>query len=121
MDSHPNFAYSTVSVAPSPASSGTSLTVATGDGALFATQPFNAVVWPTSVQPLTSNAEIIRITGRASDVLTITRAQEGTSARTIVVGDQIAVVLTKKVLTDIEDLLDNHSDVNLIIHMQTFA
>ncbi len=103
MDAHPNFVYSTVATAPSPATSGTSLVVATGDGALFVSVPFNAVIWPTGVQPLSSNAEIVRITGRSSDTLTIARTQEGTAARTVVVGDQIAVVASQTVFRDIEN------------------
>ena len=102
MDTHPNFAYSTVATAPSPASSGTSLVVASGDGALFADFPFNATIWPADEQPTDDNAEIVRITGRSTDTLTIERAAEGTVARTVVVGDQIAVTITKKVFTDVE-------------------
>jgi hypothetical protein len=102
MDAHKNFAYSTVAVAPSPASSGTSLTVATGDGALFPATPFNATVWPTAAMPLATNAEVVRVTNIAGDVLTITRAQESSSARTVVIGDQIAATITAKTLTDVE-------------------
>lgn len=101
-DAHKNFAYSTVATAPSPATSGTSLVVASGDGAKFPAVSFNATVWPANAQPTTANAEIVRVTGRSTDTLTITRAQESTSARTIVVGDQIAATITAKSLTDIE-------------------
>jgi hypothetical protein len=101
-DAHKNFAYSTVAVAPSPAISGTSLTVATGEGAKFPAVPFNATVWPVSAIPLTTNAEIVRVTNIAGDVLTITRAQESTSARTVLIGDQIAATITVKTLTDVE-------------------
>ena len=101
-DVHKNFAYGTVATAPSPATSGTSLVVTAGQGALFPTPPFNATVWPTAVQPLSTNAEIIRVTGIATDTLTIVRAQEGSSARTVVIGDQIAATITNKSLTDIE-------------------
>jgi microcystin-dependent protein len=101
-DAKKNFAYSVVATAPSPAASGTSLVVATGDGTKFPATPFNAVVWPTGVQPTTANAEIVRVTNKATDTLTITRAQEGTAARTILVNDQIAVNITAKTLTDIE-------------------
>jgi hypothetical protein len=101
-DAHANFAYSTVATAPSPATSGTSLVVASGQGALFPTPPFNATVWPTGAQPLSTNAEIVRVTNISTDTLTITRTQEGTSARTIVVGDQIAASITAKTFTDIE-------------------
>lgn len=103
-DAHANLAYSTVLTAPSPATSGTSLVVQSGDGAKFPAVPFNATVWPISQQPTTTNAEIVRVTNISTDTLTITRTQESTSARTIGVGDQIAATITKKTLTDIETL-----------------
>jgi parallel beta-helix repeat protein len=98
-DAHKNFAYSTVATAPSPASSGTSLVVAAGEGALFPAVPFNATVWPTGTNPLSTNAEIVRVTNIATDTLTITRAQESSGARTVVVGDQIAATITAQTLT----------------------
>lgn len=102
-DAHKNFAYSTVATAPSPAASGTSLVVASGQGALFPAVPFNATIWPTGVQPTAANAEIVRVTNISTDTFTITRTQEGSSARTVVVGDQIAATITAKTLTDIEN------------------
>lgn len=88
-----NFTYSTVAVAPSPATSGTSLTVSSGEGALFvAGRP--AVIYPSGEAPLSTNAEIVTVSNVVGDVLTIVREQESTSARTVIVGDQIAQVLT---------------------------
>lgn len=104
-DQHSNFAYSTVATAPSPAPSGTTLTVATGDGALFPLAPFNVTVWPGpgGVQPTSVNAEIVRVTSKgAGDNWTISRTQESTSARSIVVGDQISATLTARTLADAE-------------------
>ena len=101
-DAHKNFAYSTVATAPSPATTGTSLVFAAGGGALMPAPPFNMTVWPVSAQPLASNAEIIRVTDIATDTATIVREQEGTTARTIVVGDQIAATITQKTLNDVE-------------------
>jgi hypothetical protein len=101
-DGHRNFSKSTIAVAPSPANSGTTLDVASGEGALFPVVPFNATVWPAGVNATASNAEIIRVTNIAGDTLTIVRAQETTSARSILVGDQIANTITSKVITDIE-------------------
>lgn len=102
-DPHVNFAYSTVLTAPSPATSGTSLVVQSGDGAAFGTAfSFNATVWPAGVAPTKANSEIVRVTAISTDTFTITRQQEGTSARTIVVGDQIAATVTAKTLTDVE-------------------
>jgi len=102
VDLHKNFAYSLVATAPVPATSGTSLIVTAADGVKFPTPPFNCTVWATGAQPLTTNAEIIRVTGISTDTFTIVRAQEGTTARTVVVGDQIAATITNKTLTDIE-------------------
>jgi hypothetical protein len=104
-DAHSNLAISQVATAPSPPTSGTSLTVTTGQGALFPTPPFNCTVWPSGVIPTTVNAEIIRVTAVATDTFTITRAQEGTSAVSIAVGYQIANTVTKKVVTDIENAI----------------
>ncbi len=114
-DPHFNFAYSTVATAPSPATSGTSLVLSTGDGVLFPAPGtdghFNLTIWPTGVAPTKANAEIVRVTARSTDTLTITRTQEGTSARTIVVGDQVALTITAKVITDIEASSTNPSVV----------
>jgi hypothetical protein len=101
-DAHKNFASSLVATAPSPASSGTSLVVTAADGAKFPAVPFNATIWPASAQPTTANAEIVRVTGISTDTFTITRAQESSSARTVVIGDQIAATITAKTLTDVE-------------------
>lgn len=105
-DSHKNFAYATVATAPSPASSGPTLVVAAGTGTRFPTPPFNVVVWPTGVQPLSANAEILRVTGVSTDTLTISRSQEGTSPRSIVAGDQISANITAKIIMDIENTID---------------
>lgn len=101
-DAHKNFAYSLVATAPSPATTGTSLIVTAGQGSLFPAPPFNVTIWPTSTQPLTTNAEIVTVTGIATDTLTIVRTQEGTAARSVVVGDQIAATITAKTLSDAE-------------------
>jgi len=79
-----NFAQSLVATAPSPATSGTSLVVSTGDGALFSNG--YCVAWPPNVQPTKANAEIVLITGVSTDTITMTRAQEGTTAQSIAVG-----------------------------------
>ena len=102
---HKNFAYSLVATQPSPQASGTSLIVTAGQGALFPAVPFNATVWPASTQPLSTNAEIVTVTVVATDTFTIVRQMEGTSARTIGVGDQIAATITAGTLRDVEQEL----------------
>lgn len=101
-DAHKNFAYSTVLTAPSPATSGVSLVLQSGDGAKMPATPFNATVWPTGAQPTTANAEIVTVTGVATDTLTIVRQAEGTAARSIVVGDQFAATITQQTLNETE-------------------
>lgn len=104
-DAHKNFAASLVATAPSPAASGTSLVVTAADGAKFPNVPFNTMIWPAGVQPTTANAEIVRVIAISTDTFTIVRQQEGTSARTIIVGDQIDAGITAKTLTDAENPL----------------
>lgn len=99
---HKNLAISTVATAPTPAASGTTLTVATGDGTRFPTAPFQVTIWPAAATPTPGNAEVATCSGVAGDVLTLTRAQEGTTARTVIVGDQVIASITAKTITDIE-------------------
>lgn len=113
MDPFKNFAYGTVLTAPSPATSGTSLVLGSGQGARFPLPStdgaFNVVLCPVATQPLASNAEIVRVSARSTDTLTIARTQEGTSARTVVVGDQVFLAPTAKVFSDYKALLRNQA------------
>lgn len=108
MDAHKNFAITTVAAAPSPADTGTSLTVKAGESPRLPATPFNAVAWPETARPDPVNAEVVRVTNRSGDDLTITRAQEGSTARLIQVGDKFVAPITAKTLTDIETALDGH-------------
>lgn len=93
-----NLAVSAVATAPSPASSGTSLVVTTGEGARFpdpaTVGPYPVTVWAAGALATPANAEIVTVTAKATNTLTITRAQEGTTARTVVVGDVVAMTIT---------------------------
>lgn len=108
-DAHKNLAVSLVATAPVTPTAGTSLAVTATQGARFGTPPFNATVCPAGTAPDPSNGEIIRITAGppGSDTFTIVRAQEGTTARSIVVGDQIFADVSAKVFTDIETPLQS--------------
>ena len=121
-DAHSNGAYSTILTAPSPATSGTSLVVQSADGTRFPAVPFNATVWPAGAQPLFANganAEIVRVTAVSTDTFTITRTQEGSSARSIVVGDQIVASITAKTLTDIETPFPNGAWISTFVPVIT--
>ncbi len=107
LDSIANFVYGFVATPPSPPTSGTTLGLATGTGSLFPPAPFNYTIWPTGTGALLSNAEIVRVLAFSGDTITsMLRAQEGTTARTILVGDQSALTVTVKIINDIEDLID---------------
>lgn len=112
-DNRGNFLETTVATAPAPATSGTTITL-TAD--LGVAAPFNAVVCPAGVNPTAANAEIIRCTARTgASWTTIVRAQEGSSARTIVVGDRIFISPTKKVFDDIETATVNASPTVTVV------
>lgn len=67
-------AYSTVATAPSPATSGTTLVLHSGDGSKFPPDPFVAIVWPNGVEPTSANAEILTVANRSGDTLTLNRS-----------------------------------------------
>jgi hypothetical protein len=94
-------AHSTVATPPSPATTGTSLIVAAGTGSNFPALPFSAEIWPAGADQMTSTGavagEMVRVTARAGDTLTIQRGQEGTTKRSVIVGDQIAAERPQKV------------------------
>jgi len=101
-DAHKNLAITAVATAPSPPTSGLSLVVTAGEAARFPAPPFNATVWPASAIPTPVNAEVVRVTAITTNTLTIVRAQEGSVARAITVGDLIAATVTAKTITDLE-------------------
>ena len=105
-----NLAVTSVATAPSPATSGTTLVVTAGHGARFpdpaADGSFPLVVWPVGAQPDPGNAEVALCTARSSDTLTITRAQEGSSARTVVIGDQVMLAVTAAVWAETRTNID---------------
>lgn len=76
-----NFAKATLKTGIS--ASATSITVTTGGGSNFPAVPFNAVVWNSTDYSDPSDdpdVEVVRVTARSGDVLTVTRAQESTAA-----------------------------------------
>jgi hypothetical protein len=114
LDSTKNFAKSTL--ASGIAAGATSLSVGSGDGAKFpapATEgSFNIVVWNKTDYSDPSDdpeKEIIRVTARSTDVMTITKAQEGTAdSAHDTVGKTYGVMLavTSKMINDINSWMD---------------
>jgi hypothetical protein len=81
IDAAKNFAKVTVSTGYD--ASATSIALTAGHGLKLPTAPFNAVWWNSTDYSDPSDdpdVEIVRVTNVATDTLTVTRAQEGTSA-----------------------------------------
>lgn len=94
-------ATSTVQTAPSPATSGTSLTVQTGHGSRFGDTmfvPFYLVAHPENELPTEDNAEFLKVTSRSGDTFTIERgAPIGSvmpSAKSISAGWRVSIPVT---------------------------
>lgn len=110
-----NFAYTTVATAPSPASSGTTLVVASGEGARFPNTSggtYVCVIKAAGVPATPDNAEVVLVTSHdpANDNFTITRTQESSDARTVVVGDEFYLSPTDGVWDQI-DVLTTKGDL----------
>lgn len=124
-DVHSNFGYATITTAPDPAGSGTTLVVSTATFADFpdpGTIGYNVVVWPAGTIPLSSNAEIVRVVTKGTNgTLEVTREQESTTARDITVGDQCGVAITKKIVTDIENTVGSATWINNLTELTTPA
>lgn len=87
-----DFATGTVLTAPTPATTGTSFTLQSGEGALMPAVPFYATAHPDYQLPTVNNAEKILVTARPgnADTFTFTRAQSPTTAKSIAVGWRIS-------------------------------
>lgn len=92
-----NNAHSTL--ASSVSTSATSITVASGQGARFPSLSSGEYFYATLIDT-SNNLEIVKVTGRSTDVLTATRAQEGTTARAFASGDRIELRVTAQGLVD---------------------
>jgi len=74
---------------------------------------YNIVVWDDTTHPNPANdpdAEIMRVTAVASNTLTVTRGQEGTSGTAHSSGYAVANLLTAKMINDIDTELGNKAE-----------
>jgi hypothetical protein len=107
LDPVTNFAI--VSVSTGYDASSTSIVLTSGNGAkLPSVFSYNLVWWNSTDYPNPNddpNVEIVRVTGRSTDTLTVTRAQEGTVASTKNTASKtykMALGVTAKMITDID-------------------
>ena len=94
--------------------SATSITVASGKGALFPSLTGAEYFYATLIDA-SNNLEIVKCTARSSDVLTVTRAQESTSARAFSTGDRIELRITAQSIVDATTSIPNSSLANSAI------
>lgn len=78
----------------------TTITLTAGHGARFPTLGTNEVFLATLIDS-SNNLEIIEVTARSTDTLTVVRGQEGTTARAYGAGDRIELRVTRGVMESV--------------------
>lgn len=105
-----NNAVSTITTAISASDVG--LAVAAGTGTLFPTLGASDYFYATLVSA-GGTYEVIKVTARVGDTMTIVRAQEGTTAQSFASGSRIEVRVTAASITDMVDEHDQASEIAL--------
>lgn len=80
-------------LASSITTGGTAMSVTSGEGSRFPS-PTAGGWFPLTIIKSSGALEIVRCTARSGDVLTVTRAQEGTAAQSFSAGDRVELRLT---------------------------
>lgn len=80
----------------------TTIVVSTGQGSLFPALGASDFFFATLVDA-SNNIEIVKVTARASDTLTVVRGQDGTSGRSYTAGDRIELRPVAAALNAIQD------------------
>ena len=81
----------------------TSIPVAAGYGALFPAPSAGDFFYAT-LTDVSNNIEIVKVTSRATDTMTVVRGQEGTTARAYLTGDKFQLRITAASLTSFAQL-----------------
>jgi hypothetical protein len=97
-------------------SSVTSLTVATGTGALFPTLSAGDYFYCTLANT-SGTIEIIKVTARSTDTFTIVRGQDNTTATSWLTGDKVELRLVKATLNDLPKM----DEANTFTLLQTMS
>ena len=87
--------------------SDTGIVLTTGDGAEFPTLGAGDYFYAT-ITSTQGTQEIVKVTARAGDSLTVVRAQEGTTASGFAAGSRFELRVTAQ---SVEDLVDDYDDV----------
>lgn len=106
-----NNAVSTITTALSASDVG--LAVAAGTGSLFPTLGASDYFYATLVSS-GGTYEVVKVTARVGDTMTIVRAQEGTTAQSFASGSRIEVRVTAASITDMVDEHDQASEISIV-------
>lgn len=90
-------------LASSITSAATTITLTTGAGAQFPAISGSNYFYATLTDS-SNNLEIVKVTARAADVLTVVRAQEGTTARAYAAADKLELRVTAAVMNSLPQL-----------------
>jgi hypothetical protein len=92
----------TTTLASSITSSATSIPLAVGTGALFpAVTTASGNFFYATLVDSSNNIEIVKVTNRATDTLTVVRGQDGTTAKAYIGGDKLELRPTAGALADL--------------------
>lgn len=86
----------------------TSIALAAGDGSKFPTLGAGDY-FPATISKPDGTLEIVRVTARSGDTLTVTRAQEGTTALAFDAGSLIELRLTAAIVEALENSYDKQT------------
>ena len=89
-------------------SSVTTVALTAGQGAKFPTTSSDDYFYATLIDS-SNNLEVVKVTARSTDSMTVTRAQDNTSARAFITGDRFELRPNAKVF---EDILSESRDLN---------
>ena len=100
----------------------TTITVTSGQGALFPSLSAGDYFYATIIDS-SNNIEIVKVTARATDSLTVVRAQESTTGRSFIGGDNISLRVTAAGLTNFagQDKNNTFSGTNSFTGTNTFS
>lgn len=105
-------------LASSITASATTITLTTGQGALFPTLAVGEYFYATLVDS-SNNLEIVKVTARATDVLTVTRAQDGTTARAYAAADKLELRVPAAALNALLADAKSYTDTTAVAAVNT--
>lgn len=93
----------------------TAITLTAGHGARYPS-PAGGDWFMATIVDVSNNIEIVKVTGRAADTLTVVRAQEGTAGRPLGAGEKVDLRVTAGALASIRDKVmqtADHADASI--------